>query len=150
MGVDVLTQIEIERPRGDVASFAADPSNATRWYRNIHAVTWETSPPLAVGSRVRFRARFLGRTLEYTYEVREFEPLERLVQGTTDGPLSMETTYAWSDTERGTQMTLRNRGEPEGFMGMIGGVLEAAMRRANRADLARLKALLEAEDPGTG
>lgn len=143
MGVDVLTQTEIARPRADVATFAADPTNATTWYRNIKAVTWETSPPLAVGSRVRFRARFLGRTLEYTYEVLEYEPLERLVQGTASGPFAMETTYTWSDAGGGTLMTLRNRGEPEGVVRMVGGVLVAAMRRANRADLARLKALLE-------
>ncbi len=55
-------------------------------------MTWETPPPLAVGSRVRFRARFLGRTLEYTYEILELEPLELLVQGTTSGPFAMETT----------------------------------------------------------
>ena len=150
MSVDVLTQIEIVRPRAEVAAFAADPTNATRWYRNIEAVTWETSPPLAVGSRVRFRARFLGRTLEYTYEVVEFAPLERLVQGMTDGPFAMETTYQWSDAPDGTLMTLRNRGEPEGYLRMLGGVVAAAMRRANRADLARLKDLLEAEERREG
>jgi hypothetical protein len=143
VGVDVVTQIEIARPRAQVAAFAADPTNATTWYRNIKAVTWETSPPLAVGSRVRFRARFLGRTLEYTYEILELVPQERLVMGTTSGPFAMETTYTWSDVEGGTLMTLRNRGEPEGFMRMMGGLLEASMRRANRADLARLRAVLE-------
>jgi hypothetical protein len=61
----------------------------------------------------------------------------------TSGPFPMETSYGWSDTARGTRMTLRNRGEPGGFMKMAGGVVAAAMRRANRADLARLKRLLE-------
>jgi hypothetical protein len=31
MAVDVLTEITIERPRDEVAAFAADPSNATTW-----------------------------------------------------------------------------------------------------------------------
>ena len=144
MSVDVVTQVEIARARADVASFASDPMNATTWYRNIHAVTWETSPPLAAGSRVRFRARFLGRTLEYTYKVVELVPTERLVMSMAAGPFPMETSYHWEDTARGTTMTLRNRGEPEGYLRMVEGVVAAAMRRANRADLARLKALLEA------
>lgn len=144
MSVDVVTQVEIARARDHVASFASDPSNATKWYRNIDAVTWETSPPLAVGSRVRFRARFLGRTFEYTYEVLELDPTERLVMSMRSGPFPMETSYRWEDAARGTRMTLRNRGEPEGYLRMLDGVVAAAMRRANRADLARLKALLEA------
>src|SRR4051812_23772669 len=77
MRVDVQTEIEIARPRADVAAFAGDPGNATGWYKNIEAVEWETPPPVAVGSRLRFRARFLGRSLEYTYEVRELDPGSR-------------------------------------------------------------------------
>ena len=45
----------------------------------------------------RFVARFLGRTLSYTYEVIDFVPNERLVMATTEGPFPMETTYGWSD-----------------------------------------------------
>ena len=63
MAVDVVTEIEIERPRGEVSAFAADPTNATAWYKNIRAIEWETPPPAAVGSRIRFSARFLGRAL---------------------------------------------------------------------------------------
>jgi hypothetical protein len=40
-------------------------------------------------------------------------------------------------------MTLRNRGEPAGFGRMAAPLMERAMRRANRRDLAQLKAVLE-------
>src|SRR4051812_10931113 len=116
MAVDVLTEIEIRRPRDDVAAFASDPANATAWYKNIKSVEWETAPPVAVGSRLRFVAQFLGRTLAYTYEVRELAPGRRFVMSTSRGPFPMETTYEWEDAGPGaTHMTLRNRGEPAGF-----------------------------------
>ena len=145
MPVDVATEIEIARPRAAVAAYAIDPDNATAWYVNIKAVEWQTPRPVAVGSRVAFVARFLGRRLAYTYEVRQLVPDARFVMNTAEGPFPMETTYAWEDTASGgTRMTLRNRGEPAGFSRIAAPLLATAMRRANRKDLRRLKAILEA------
>jgi len=144
MAVDVFTDIAIARPRSDVAAWAADPDNATAWYQNIESVEWHSPKPLAVGSRVAFVARFLGRRLAYTYEVGTLAPCERLVMRTADGPFPMETTYTWEDAAGGaTRMTLRNRGEPAGFSKLAAPALASAMRRANRKDLERLKAILE-------
>ena len=144
MAVDVVTSTVIARPRAEVAAFAADPGNTTSWYENIEAVRWETDPPLGVGSRVRFEARFLGRRLAYTYEVRAYEPGECLVMSTSAGPFPMETSYLWADADGGgTRVTLRNRGEPARFARVAAPLMERAMRRANEKDLAQLKALLE-------
>jgi len=60
MPVDIQTEVEIDRPRSEVAEFASDPDNATSWYENIKAIEWESPKPLAVGSRVAFVAQFLG------------------------------------------------------------------------------------------
>ena len=142
--VDVTSELVIDRPRAEVAAYAADVDHATEWYENIKRVEWETSPPLTVGSRVAFTAQFLGRRLTYTYEIRELIPGERLVMSTAQGPFPMETTYTFGDAPGGgTRMTLRNRGEPAGFQRMAAPLMERAMRRANAKDLARLKRILE-------
>jgi uncharacterized membrane protein len=144
MKVDVETHIEIARPRAKVAAYAADLDHTTAWYQNIRAVEWQTPRPLAIGSRVAFVARFLGRRLAYTYEIRELVPGERLVMSTAQGPFPMETTYTWSDAGEGrTRMTLRNRGEPAGFSRLAAPLMASAVRRANRKDLRRLKQVLE-------
>lgn len=142
--VQTETEIEIDRPREEVAAFAADPDNATTWYKNIESVEWKTAKPLAVGSQIDFGARFLGRRLAYTYQVRAHEAGDRFVMSTADGPFPMETTYQWEDTASGgTRMRLRNRGEPAGFAKVAGAAMATAMRRANQKDLERLKAILE-------
>src|SRR5690242_18232279 len=48
MAVDVVSRIEIARPRAEVAAYACDPDTVTEWYENIKAVEWRTQPPLAV------------------------------------------------------------------------------------------------------
>lgn len=144
MGVDVVTEIEIERPRAAVATYAGDPTNAPAWYVNIKAIEWQTPPPLAVGSKLAFVAQFLGRRLAYTYEVTELVEGARLVMRTSEGPFPMETTYTWEAVAPGrTRMTLRNRGEPSGFSRIAAPLMAAAMRRANDKDLKRLKSILE-------
>jgi uncharacterized protein YndB with AHSA1/START domain len=142
--VDIQTEVEIDRPREDVAAYAADPDNATAWYVNIKSVEWRTPRSLTVGSQIAFVATFLGRSLAYTYAINEFVPGERLVMSIAEGPFAMETTYTWEDTAHGsTKMTLRNHGEPTGFSKLTAPIMAAAMRRANRQDLRRLKEILE-------
>jgi uncharacterized membrane protein len=151
--LDVTTDIVIDRPVTEVASYAGDPTNAPEWYANIKSIEWQTPPPLAVGSKLDFVAQFLGRRLAYTYEVVELTPGRRLVMRTAQGPFPMETTYTWEAVDQTrTRMSLRNRGTPSGFARVTEPVMAATVRRANQKDLARLKQLLESPptDPRVG
>ena len=144
MALDVVVEVVIARPLADVAGYAGDPSHAPEWYANIESVEWQTQPPLSVGSRIAFVAKFLGRRLAYTYQVAELVPGQRLVMRTSHGPFPMETTYEWREVEPGrTTMRLRNRGEPSGFGRIAAPALAAAVRRSTTKDLASLKQLLE-------
>lgn len=144
MPVDVTTETVISRPIADVWRYAADPTTAPQWYANIDRVEIVTPGPVEVGSRMLFSARFLGRVLSYTYEVRELEPGRRLTMCTSEGPFPMTTTYSFDPLDAGsTRMTLRNHGEPSGFGAIAAPAMAMAMRRANRADLARIRTILE-------
>ena len=144
MKVDVLTEIVVMKPRGQVAAYTSDPDNAPEWYVNIESVEWLTPKPVSKGSRVAFVAQFLGKRLAYVYEVTEIVPDERLVMRTSEGPFPMETTYTWESLQDGsTRMTLRNRGEPRGFKMVVAPLMAGAVRRANAKDLIRVKAILE-------
>jgi uncharacterized membrane protein len=144
VAVDVQTEIVIDLPSAQVAAYTMNPSNAPEWYVNIMSVDWQTVPPVTVGSRIAFVANFLGRRLAYTYEIVDLVTDRRLTMRTAEGPFPMETTYTWEPQDEGrTRMTLRNTGEPNGFAKITAPVMAAAMRRANRKDLARLKSVLE-------
>ena len=145
MSVDVTETIVIERPISEVSAYAGDPSNAPTWYRRIARAEWETDPPISLGSRIAFRARFMGRDLAYTYEVTEYTPGEQVAMQTAEGPFPMATTYAWRTVGPDkTHMALRNHGMPSGFSRIMAPLMARAMRRAMKQDLADLKRLLEA------
>lgn len=142
--VDVFTEIKIQRPVDQVSDYAANPDNAPEWYVNIQSSEWQTPKPLKVGSKVAFRARFLGRDLAYVYEITEFIQGKKLVMRTANGPFPMETTYTWEAlSDNSTLMKLRNRGNPTGFSKMAAPFMSSMMKKANNKDLKKIKDILE-------
>lgn len=142
--VDVVTRIVIDRPAGEVFEFVSEPDHATRWYVNICSVKWLTPRPLQIGTKVVFTARFLGKQLEYMYEVTDLVPERRMTMRTAEGPFPMQTAYEWERTDGNkTLITLRNTGSPRGFSRVISPFLSFAMKRANNKDLQRLKRIME-------
>ena len=144
--VNVLTEVNISKPIEEVFEYAVNPDNAPEWYVNIKSSEWKTPKPLAKGSQIAFKAKFLGRDLAYVYEIVELIPNEKLVMRTADGPFLMETTYTWSKIDpNATIMTLRNRGNPTGFSKIFSPIMSKMMRKANTKDLIKIKKILESK-----
>ena len=138
--VDVQTEITIDRPRLDVASFAARSRQRDRVVREHQKRRMEDRETALRRHAGRVRRHFLGRDLAYTYEVTELVPGERVVMRTAEGPFPMETTYTWQDGPHGsTRMTLRNRGEPTGFSKLAAPIMRPgdAARKPQRPDAAQ-------------
>jgi len=144
--IDVVNEIEIRRPRAEVAAYSGDMDNAPAWYEAVSSVEWKSPGPARVGSEFAMTQKILGSPVVYGYEIRELVPGERLVTSTDDGPFELVTTYEWADAGDGdgaTRMTLRNRGEARRLGKFAARAVAGAMRRAGRKDLQRLKELLE-------
>lgn len=144
MVVDVFTKTTINCPLAIVSEYAANPDHAPEWYVNILSVEWQTPKPLTLGSKIAFKANFLGRELAYVYQITQYVPGEILIMRTADGPFPMETTYTWTAEEDNvTQMTLRNKGNPTGFSMLFTPFMSLMMKKANRKDLEKIKSILE-------
>lgn len=147
MSLDVSAEIEIERPPGIVAAYACNPENAPDWSSHIKSVQWITEPKVHRGSRIAVVAELLGKRLEYTSEIVEYEPGKNFVMRATEGQFVLETTYRFEPTRDGhTRMTLRNRGEASGVSKLLTPVVTAAIKTAAQRDLLKLKEVLEGHD----
>jgi hypothetical protein len=142
--VDVLTEIDIKSPVVEVSEYAANPDNAPEWYVNIDSAEWLTEKPLNIGSKIAFKAKFLGRELAYIYEIVEYVPGMKMVMQTSEGPFPMKTTYIWKAIDSNTtKMTLRNQGEPSGFSKLVSPFMASMMKKANMKDLRKIKEIIE-------
>ena len=143
MEVDVSSSVLIDRPLLEVYEYSAKPEHAREWYTNLDSVEWPPGRSIAVGSRVKFVAHFLGHHVTSTYEVTDLAPGSLLVVNIVEGPLSFETRYSWERVWGGTKMTVESRGPAQRFSGFSAGFVTRALRHETRKDLHHLKDILE-------
>ena len=149
MSVDVSAEVTIARSRKDVAAFAADPANDTRWILALRSARQVTPGPVAPGTRVERVARFLGRDMTYVNEIVALDPGRRLAMRSIQAPFPLSVEYVWEDAGEGASvMRIRTRGDGGAFYRLAAPALAAAVRRGVEKDLRALKALLESGRPG--
>ena len=145
MPIDVTAESHIARPREEVALFAMEAENDTRWIGGVSSARRLTDGPTAVGTRVERVAHFMGRRVEYVMEIAELVPDERIVMRSIKSPFPMRVTYSFHDDDGATVARVRVEGGPEGFYKIAGGLMAPAVRRNIQADVKRLKKILESD-----
>jgi hypothetical protein len=144
LDIDVASAIVVERSLADVTTFVLDPANLPKWLGYVRTATWETPPPVRLGSRLRVERSQRAGARTDVYEVCELAPGEQVSWRTIDDePLTM--TFAWRAVgERVTHMTLRYHVRGTGRW--TAAAARVVMRRSMTRDLARLKKTIE-RDP---
>jgi uncharacterized membrane protein len=136
--------VEINRPVEEVYKYVANPENLPQWTGTVIETRTETPGPLLEGSTFTSVAKFLGRRIESPFEVTAHEFPRLHSHKSTGGPLSTAWTLTFEEVAGGTRYTQVAEGEPGGFFGLVGPLLERMGRRQLRTDLENLKDLLEA------
>jgi uncharacterized membrane protein len=107
----------------------------------------DPAEPMGVGRRGRMVMQAMGRR-EFLDEVTESEPGRRIAHRSVAGPMVIHTACLAEPAGTGCRATVRYEPErvPGGVMSRLTAPLTARMvRRTFRADLARLKGILEAQ-----
>ena len=133
--------------RENVFAFLEHRANDAVWMKTVTESEWlDQGTSLRVGRRGRMVMKVLGWRTEFVDEVIEYVPGHRIGHRTIEGPLPLITACICESAEGGCRATVvaeleRIPGGPLGRLAMA--LFEPMLRRGFKADLSRLKALLE-------
>jgi Polyketide cyclase / dehydrase and lipid transport len=136
VSIDITAEVQVRREPAAVAAYMTDPANDPRWIGGLREAQLLGDPPVAVGSRVRRVATFLGRRIEYVNEIVALDE-RRLDMRSVVAPFPMRITYTFEPRDGGT--TVRNRVRGGGIR-----LVAPLVRRNVQRDLERLRDILEA------
>lgn len=144
--IKVNLSVVIHRPVEDVFAYSNDTSHWPEWNPGLVEVT-APEGPLQAGTRIREVFKFLGRRIESTFEVVEYEPNRQVTFRTVAGPIPMTGTQTYEPVDGGTRLTISGEGEAGGFFKLAEPVVAQMTRRQFQTSIDNLKDLLEAQIP---
>jgi uncharacterized protein YndB with AHSA1/START domain len=135
--------ININRTVEEVFAYVTDVSNLAKWDRQAGGSEQTSEGPVGLGTTYRGSYEVLGKTMDWTSEITEYEPNRKVVQKIDMGPTVMTMGWLLDPVETGTRFTISSKGYLGGLAKLAGPVLDRTMKKQMEDNLARLKAVLE-------
>ena len=143
--ITVDHSVTISRPVGEVFVFVSNPENDSQWQSGLIESRQTSEGARGVGSTGVDVRQFLGRRIESTFEITEYEDNSKLSFKVVSGPIPMEGRYTFNSAGVGTKIDFRIQGEPGGLFRLAEALLGRMVKRQIEADMSNLKDLLEAQ-----
>jgi uncharacterized protein YndB with AHSA1/START domain len=144
-----MTKLEqsvvINRPIEEVFAFVTDIEKISQWMSELVEAKQTSEGPMGVGTTISAVASPLGRRVESTQEVVEYEPNRKFAIKSTAGPVPSEDAYTFESVAGGTKVTRVTEAEVGGFFKLAEPLFARTMRRQFETNFANLKDLLEAQ-----
>lgn len=143
--VKLEISVHVNRPVAEVFEYLNDPTKIPEWNSTMEEAT-PSETPVKVGTRIRTRARMLGRKVEGTLEVVDHESNKRfVVKG--DEPFPIKGIYTFQAENGGTRLVWAGEGELGGFFKLGEPILARIVKKQLQAQFETAKELLEAQVP---
>jgi len=136
--------IEIARSPEDVFAYLTDVSNLSEWQSGVHAAEVEGGGDPVSGARIRESRHLLGRELQTTLEVADYEAPRLFALRALDSPVPFTVRHELESAGEGTRLTVVGEGDAGLLPGFAAGIMARRAERQFRKDFERLKRLLEA------
>ena len=126
--------------------FVVNPENEPLWQTQVQEAKSTSDGPIGVGSTSAQTAHFLGRQIETTGEITEYEQNGHWAWKSTSGPIGGTGRTSFEAVGEGqTRVTTSADLDIGGFFKVAEPLVARSAKRLMESNLANLKDLLEAE-----
>jgi uncharacterized membrane protein len=142
--IKIVRSVVINCPAETVLAFLKNPANDQRWQSWLLEFEQLSEGPVDVGTRFRQDLLLVGRRIEQVVEITEHRLDRRICFKVISGPLPLRGCRRVEVVQKGTKVTFTLEGRAKGFPVFMGPVINRAAKKQVKADLRRLKRILEA------
>lgn len=132
----------INQPIEKVFSYVTAVENHTAWQAGILDARLSPPGPVALGSTYTYTNEVLGRKMQSSMQVSQFEANRKWAVKTTGTPRPVETVYQFEPAGSGTKMTISME-LSGGYPAMAEAAVKAQMEQSLAQQAARVKQILE-------
>lgn len=146
-----MTQVEvtvtIARPPQEVFAFISDFEKNSLWQQGVERAWFTSEGPLGVGTTYTQLSKFLGRDIEFHFDVIGYEPGLRIEFESRSGTFPVHIVREVEPVPEGSRVHAVITGEAGGIFRLAAPLLDRMTQRQIEGDYARLKELLEQGEP---
>ncbi|HJR81957.1 MAG TPA: SRPBCC family protein [Anaerolineales bacterium] len=135
----------IYRPIHQVFDFVSTPENDVEWQYGTLTAAGLSEGASKPGSFFRSIGHLLGRRVQSTFEVTEYEPNRKYGFKSLSGPLHSQTSYTFEVASGSTRISISTQAHVVDFFQINERLLEKKMKKELKENLTLLKDLLEAK-----
>ena len=136
--------IEVARKPEDVFAYLTNVSNLPAWQSGVHTAQIEDAGAPRIGARIRESRHMLGRELNMTLEITEYDAPRVFSLRALESPVPFIVRHELEPQEGGTLLAVTAVGDAGLLPGFAAGIMARRAEKQFKKDFERLKRLLEA------
>ena len=143
--IHIEESIVIHRPIEEVFAFMSETKNLPLWQTDVLEARHTPEGPVQVGTKLTLVRAMMGRKMEGTADIVQYEPPTRYAYQTISGP-SVTGVNSCEATAEGTKFTTTFDMQTGGLFSLADPLVARTIKRSVESGLANLKDLLESRE----
>ena len=141
--ISIKVNTLILQPVREVFDFIVEPENNALWQFGSLESAQLSDGGMQVGTLFSSFGHFMGRRIQSSFEVTEFESNKNYGFKALSGPVQLQASYKFEAVDHGTNLAVSTQVSPGGFFKLVDPIVARVAKKQFKENLAKLKRLLE-------